>query len=46
MKLNFWQILGLILPIVAVILVVRNQMGHNDVVQPKPRPTPSATAPA
>lgn len=39
MKLNFWQILGIIILIVGVVLVARQKMGTNDTVQPA-SPTP------
>jgi hypothetical protein len=48
MKLNFWQILGLVLLIVAIILIARKRMATTDVVN-QPAPTPSVsptTAPA
>jgi drug/metabolite transporter (DMT)-like permease len=38
MKLNFWQILGLILIIAAVVLIVRREIG------PSPTAVPPATS--
>jgi drug/metabolite transporter (DMT)-like permease len=34
MKLNFWQILGILVLIVGVVLVARRKMGTSDTVQP------------
>ena len=46
MKVNFWQVLGLVLIIVGVIFVARNKMGTDDVKNngaPPPPPPPAST---
>jgi drug/metabolite transporter (DMT)-like permease len=48
MKINFWQIIGLVLIIAGVVVVARNKLGKNDTV-PQPTtttPAPVATQPA
>jgi hypothetical protein len=47
MKLNFWQILGIIILIVGIVLVFRRQTAPTDTVQPAPNaaPTTATTAP-
>jgi drug/metabolite transporter (DMT)-like permease len=42
MKLNFWQWLGMVLLIVAIVLIARRRMGTGDVVSP-PSTTPTLT---
>lgn len=46
MKINFWQVLGVILIIAGVIFFARSKTGKNDTTQPAsqpPAPTISAT---
>jgi drug/metabolite transporter (DMT)-like permease len=46
MKVNFWQVLGLLLIIVGVVFVARNKMGSGDVKKngaPAPTPPPATT---
>ena len=45
MKVNFWQVLGLVLIIVGVVLFARGKIGK-DTVQPAAPSGPAATAPA
>jgi drug/metabolite transporter (DMT)-like permease len=45
MKVNFWQVLGLLLIVVGVVFVARKKMGTSD-VQPPNGPAPVATQPA
>lgn len=40
MKLNFWQIIGVILLIVAVVLIVNKRMGRSEVVPATNNTTP------
>jgi drug/metabolite transporter (DMT)-like permease len=50
MKLNFWQWIGLILLVLAVVLIARRRLATTDVVQPAPSTaspaSPAATNPA
>lgn len=44
MKVNFWQVLGLVLIIVGVVFVARNKMGTGDVKKNgAPQTSPPAT---
>ena len=36
MKVNFWQVLGLVLVVVGVILFARSKMSSDDTVDPAP----------
>ena len=38
MKLNFWQILGIIILIVGIVLIVRKRTATTDVVPPSTAP--------
>ena len=42
MKVNFWQVLGLVLIIVGVVFVARNKMGTGDVKNGTPASTQAA----
>ena len=45
MKLNFWQILGIILVVVALIFIIRREANETAPPAPTPAPTPApATA--
>ena len=47
MKLNFWQILGILLLIVGVVLVFRNRIAPTDTAPPQNTTTTNSTiAPA
>ena len=47
MKINFWQVLGLLLIIVGVVLLARKRMGTSDVAPTTgDGTTPAAVAPA
>jgi len=39
MKLNFWQILGIVILIVGIVLLVQRRTARNDVAVPTPTPT-------
>ena len=43
MKLNFWQILGIIILIVGVVLLVQRRTARNDVTVPTTPTTPTTT---
>lgn len=45
MKVNFWQVLGVILIVVGVVFVARKKMGSSD-VKPPNGGTPAVTQPA
>ena len=42
MKLNFWQWLGVVLIIIAVVLIVRKRIATTDVVNTQPTTAPAA----
>lgn len=46
MKVNFWQILGLVIIIIGVVFAFRQKTAKNDTVQPPPAAGVSDTAPA
>jgi drug/metabolite transporter (DMT)-like permease len=46
MKLNFWQILGILLLIVGIVLVFRKRIAPTDVRPPQNTTTNATTAPA
>jgi drug/metabolite transporter (DMT)-like permease len=45
MKLNFWQILGIVLVVIGVVMLVRRPTGRNDTVTPDNSNPPAATSP-
>ena len=45
MKLNFWQWIGLIIFVIALIFIIRREMGGTSTSAPAPT-APPATAPA
>ena len=44
MKVNFWQVLGLVLIIIGVVLFARDRIGRD--TKPADPPRPAATAPS
>lgn len=42
MKVNFWQILGVVLVVIGVVMFFRKPTGKNDVITPPPS-QPAAT---
>lgn len=44
MKLNFWQILGVILVVIGLIFVIRKELGSKS-VEPLPAPAQSTPVP-
>ena len=42
MKVNFWQVVGIVLVIVGVIFVARKKMSSDDTVNPAPDATQTA----
>jgi drug/metabolite transporter (DMT)-like permease len=45
MKVNFWQVLGIVLVVVGVIFYARSKMGTGDTVTPNGEPAVSQPAP-
>ena len=43
MKLNFWQWLGIIIVVVALIFIIRRETGERGGVKKPPQPTPDFT---